>query len=311
MSARTDRLVAAGYGAGWSLVKALPEGFTARAADRAADLAFRRRGPATVRLARNLRRVLGDDATPAALSAVTRAGLRSYARYWRETFRLPTMDHEAVVAGFLPRLAGIEHIRAAMEAGRGVVLPLPHSGNWDIAGLGMTHEYGTFTTVAERLKPESLYDRFVAYRESLGFEVLPLTGGANPTTVLRERLENGGMVCLVADRDLSARGVEVDFFGERTRMPAGPAMLAAVTGAALCPAHIWNTADGWAGDIGAPLALRGERLRDQVRDGTQQVADFFASRIAEHPADWHMMQPLWLSDLRPRPGDPNPPVDPA
>ncbi len=305
MNARIDRLAATGFGVGWSVVKALPEGLVTRTFDAAADRALRRRGPATVQLARNLGRVLGADATPAALAAVTRAGLRSYARYWRETFRLPAMDHRAVVADFLPQLAGFEHLQTAMAAGTGVIAPLPHSGNWDVAGLAMAHEFGTFTTVAERLRPESLYDRFVAYRESLGFEVLPLTGGdRSPTTVLRERLEQGGMVCLVADRDLSARGVEVDFFGERTRMPAGPAMLAVLTGAPLCPAHMYYTDTGWAGEIGAPITLRGERLRDQVRDGTQQLADFFASRIAEHPADWHMMQKLWLSDLTPRPGDP-------
>ncbi len=300
MSARTDRLVAAGYGAGWSMVKALPEGLVARASDAAADRAFRRRGPAVVQLARNLRRVLGADATPAALSAVTRAGVRSYARYWRETFRLPAMDHAAVVDDFMAHLTGYHHIREAMASGRGVIIPLPHSGNWDVAGLAMVREHGTFTTVAERLRPESLYDRFVAYREGLGFEVLPLTGGENPTAVLRERLERGGLVCLVADRDLSARGVEVDFFGEATRMPAGPAMLAAITGAALCPAHIWNTDTGWGGDVAAPLELPGTRLRDQVRAGTQEIADVFAARIADHPADWHMMQPLWLADLKPR-----------
>lgn len=311
MSARTDRLAAAGFGAGWSVVKALPDGWAVRAADAAADLAFRRRGPATVQLAKNLKRVLGPDATPASLSAVTRAGLRSYARYWRETFRLPTMDHQALVEGFLPQLRGLEHFRTAMAAGTGVIAPLPHSGNWDACGLGMVHEFGGFTTVAERLKPESLYDKFVAYRESLGFEVLPLTGGErNPLTVLRERLAQGGMVCLVSDRDLSARGVEVDFFGEKTRMPAGPAMLAALTGAPLCPSHMFFTDTGWAGEVSAPLTLAGERLKDQVRDGTQQIADFFASRIAEHPADWHMMQPLWLADLKPRPG-PGPATPPA
>jgi lauroyl/myristoyl acyltransferase len=308
----TDRVIAAGYGAGWAMVKALPETVAARSFDAAADAAFRRRGPATIQLARNLRRVLGVDATPAALSAVTRAGLRSYARYWRETFRLPTMDHRAVVAGFLPNLLGYEHLRAAMAAGTGVIAPLPHSGNWDVAGLAMASEYGTFTTVAERLKPQSLYDRFVAYRESLGFEVLPSTGGpSSPTTVLKERLARGGMVCLVADRDLSARGVEVDFFGETTRMPAGPALLAATTGAPLCPSHMYYTDNGWAGEISAPIELPGERLRDQVQAGTQRIADFFASRIAEHPADWHMMQPLWLTDLAPRPANATPPAGSA
>lgn len=307
MTPFSDRVAAAGYGAGWSLMRAVPEGVADRSFRAAADLAFRRRGPSTVQLAKNLHRVLGPDSTPAALAAVTRAGLRSYARYWRETFRLPGMDKGAVAASFLDELAGIDHARQAMAAGNGLIMPLPHSGNWDIAGLGMVHEFGGFTTVAERLQPVSLYDKFVGYRESLGFEVLPLTGGeVSPTTVLKERLTEGRLICLVADRDLSSRGVEVEFFGERTRMPAGPAMLAALTGAALCPTVLYFTDGGWAGEVSPPLALPGERLRDQVRAGTQLMADFFADRIAVHPADWHMMQPLWTADLTPRAGDPAP-----
>lgn len=306
MSARADRLVAAGYGAGWSLMKALPEGLADRSFRSAADLAFRRRGPRVVQLARNLHRVLGPDSTPAQLTAVTRAGLRSYARYWNETFRLPTMDKDEVAGQFLPQLAGLEHARTAMADGRGLVMPLPHAGNWDIAGLGMVAEFGGFTTVAERLQPASLYDKFVAYRESLGFEVLPLTGGpVNPTTVLRERLTQGKLLCLVADRDLSAKGVEVQFFGEPTRMPAGPAMLAAVTGAVLLPTYLYFTDHGWAGVVSPPIEIRGERLRDQVRDGTQQMADHFAAGIRDHPADWHMLQPLWLADLAARNGGPH------
>jgi lauroyl/myristoyl acyltransferase len=302
VNARTERLTAVGYGAGWSVVKALPEGFADRSFRQGADLAFRRRGPAVVQLARNLHRVLGPDSTPAALSAVTQAGLRSYARYWKETFRLPSMDKAAVARSFLGKLAGLHYAQEAMAAGRGVIMPLPHTANWDIAGLGMVAEFGGFSTVAERLRPASLYDRFVGYRESLGFEVLPLTGGVNPTTVLKQRLGEGKLVCLVADRDLSARGIQVDFFGEPTRMPAGPAMLAALTGAALLPTTLYFTDDGWAGDVAPPVELAGERLRDQVHDGTQKMADIFAAGIGEHPADWHMMQPLWLADLKSRPG---------
>ncbi len=127
-----------------------------------------------------------------------------------------------------------------LAAGRGVVLALPHSGNWDMAGVWLAQTHGTFTTVAERLQPESLYQRFIAYRESLGFEVLPLSGGDRPPfEVLCERLRANRVVCLMAERDLTRTGVEVDFFGEPTRMPAGPAKLAIETGAALLPAHCW------------------------------------------------------------------------
>ena len=173
----TDWLTATGYGMGWSMIRAVPQGVADRAFTAGADAAFRRRGAATVQLARNLKRVLGPSATPATLAAVTRAGLRSYARYWQETFRLPSMDHDAVAASMLANLAGVEHVHAAIDAGRGIVMPLPHSGNWDIAGLAMAKRFGGITTVAERLKPAALFDDFVAYRESLGFEVLPLTGG--------------------------------------------------------------------------------------------------------------------------------------
>ena len=127
---------------------------------------------------------------------------------------------------------------AALAAGRGAVLPLPHSGNWDMAGVWLAQTHGTFTTVAERLKPESLYRRFIAYRERLGFEVIPLSGGQRPPfEVLCERLRANRVVCLMADRDLTRTGVPVDFFGEPSRMPAGPAKLAVATGAALIPAH--------------------------------------------------------------------------
>ena len=116
------------------------------------------------------------------------------------------------------------------------------TGTWP--GSGSTNTYGPFATVAERLKPESLYNRFVEYRESLGFEVLPLNGGARPPfEILTERLRGNGLVCLMSDRDLTRSGVQVDFFGEPTRLPAGPAKLALETGAALLPVHSWYEPD--------------------------------------------------------------------
>ena len=131
-------------------------------------------------------------------------------------------------------------------AGRGAILALPHSGNWDMAGVWLVQNNGTPTTVAERLRPESLYNRFLAYREGLGFEIIPLTGGERPPfEVLAERLRDNRVVGLMAERDLTRTGVQVDFFGEPTRMPAGPAKLAIETGAALLPVHCWYEGDGW------------------------------------------------------------------
>lgn len=173
-------------------------------------------------------------------------------------------------------------------------MALPHSGNWDMAGVWLAQKYGTFTTVAERLKPESLYDRFIAYRESLGFEVLPLTGGERPPMeVLAERLEANRFVCLMADRDLTRSGVQVDFFGEPTRLPAGPARLALETGAPLHPAHVYYDGDDCVVQIDDAL----DTSSGDVGVITQALADRFAVNIAAHPQDWHMLQPQWLADL--------------
>jgi lauroyl/myristoyl acyltransferase len=230
------------------------------------------------------------------------AAMRSYSRYWLETFRLEAMDHAKIVASFEQNITGVEHLDAGLAKGNGVVLGLSHSGNWDAGGLWLVHHGGSFTTVAERLKPESLFDRFVAYRESIGMEVLPLTGGERPPmTVLAERLRQNKIVALVADRDLSSKGIEVDFFGEPARMPAGPAMLAALTGATLHAVHIRFVGDdGWGASVGPAIPLPEGRLRDRVQAGTQALADGFAAGIAGKPEDWHMLQRLWLADLEPR-----------
>jgi KDO2-lipid IV(A) lauroyltransferase len=182
-----------------------------------------------------------------------------------------------------------------------VILALPHSGNWESAGVWLLERGYPFSTVAERLKPESLYERFVAYRESLGMEVLPLTGGDRPPSdVLRDRLRDGRVVCLLADRDLTKRGIDVAFFGATARMPAGPALLAATTGAALVPIGLWFTPGGWGIRVHPEVPIReAGRLRDNVAAATQQVADAFAQDIALRPHDWHMLQRLWLDDLSP------------
>jgi KDO2-lipid IV(A) lauroyltransferase len=307
------RLVDLGFAAGWGLVKALPGGAAARGFRAAADVADRRNGPGARQLRKNLRRVVGPAVSEQRLDDIVAEALRSYSRYWLETFRLPKMDHAEVARITEAGSDGIEHIDEAMARGKGMVLALPHMGNWDVAAIWLVGHGIPFTTVAERLKPESLFDRFVAYRQSLGMEVLPLTGGERPPTeILAERLSAGGAACLVADRDLSRNGIGVDFFGEPTRMPGGPALLGARTGAAVLPVSLWFTPEGWGQRIRPPIQLpEGATLREQVVAGTQQIADAFAAEIAQHPTDWHMLQRLWLADLAPRPaaeGGSEPPV---
>jgi KDO2-lipid IV(A) lauroyltransferase len=269
----------------------MPESVARNVFDAGARFAARGGGPEQLR--KNLARVIGT--TPAEVpDELMRASVASYARYWREAFRLPTMNQAALAKRLDRVFIGAEKFADAHRKGRGAVIALPHSGNWDMAGVWLAQNYGTFTTVAERLKPESLYDRFIAYRESLGFEVLPLTGGPRPPMeILAERLRANRFVCLMADRDLTRSGVQVNFFGELTRLPAGPARLAVETGAPLHPAHVYYDGDDCVVQIDDAL----DTDSGDVGVITQALADRFAVNIAAHPADWHMLQPQWLADL--------------
>ena len=286
-----ERLTDWGYAAGWRVVREMPEPWARGIAGAGARYAARGGGPEQLR--KNLARVIGS--TPAEVpDSLIRAALASYARYWREAFRLPSMDLPALADRLDKVFVGAEYFAAAHAAGRGAVMALPHSGNWDMAGVWLAQNYGTFATVAERLKPESLYDRFIEFREGLGFEVLPLTGGDRPPfEVLAERLRQNTFVCLMADRDLTRSGVPVEFFGEPTRMPAGPAKLAIETGAPLHPAHIYYDGADCVVQIGDAI----DTSSGDVGVIIQALADRFAINIAKHPQDWHMLQPLWLADL--------------
>ncbi|MCB5182621.1 phosphatidylinositol mannoside acyltransferase [Streptomyces antimicrobicus] len=303
MAGLKDRLTDGLYGLGWAGVKKLPEPAAAALGRRIADYAWKRRGASVLRLESNLARVV-PDAGPERLRELSRAGMRSYMRYWMESFRLPTVDPKRFADEVM--IEDAHHLTDGIAAGRGVIVALPHLANWDLAGAWVTSHLGVpFTTVAERLKPESLFDRFVAYRESLGMEVLPHTGGA-AFGVLARRLRAGGLICLVADRDLSSSGVEVDFFGSAARMPAGPALLAQQTGALLLPATLWyGDAPVMHGRIHPPVRVPESGTRQEKTAAmTQAVADVFAAGIAEHPQDWHMLQRLWSADLEPRSAEP-------
>lgn len=290
----SERLSALAYRMGWAVARRIPQRIASVLFDAIADRVSRN-GIGPEQLRANLGRVVGDANVTRRL---VRDAMRSYMRYWLEAFRLPSIAGPELGRQLAQGIGSedVERLATAYARGRGVVLTLPHSGNWDMAGVWLVHAFGQFTTVAERLKPESLFDAFVEFRESLGFEVLPLSGGERPPfDRLREVLGAGGIVCLMGERDLSGKGVDVDFFGERTSMPAGSCRLAQETGAAVMPAHCWFTKNGWRISIG-PEIDSSQSLADMV----QEQADRFAENIGAHPADWHMLQPLWFGDLSDR-----------
>jgi phosphatidylinositol dimannoside acyltransferase len=296
-----DRLTDAGYGLGWSVVCRLPESWARNAFRFCADLAWRRQGPRVRVLEANLRRVIGPEVPAGQLRALSRQAVRSYARYWLEAFRLRVMPADRLAGG----MHDTGHIRTAFEylaAGRGVILALPHMGNYDLAGAWLIAKgAGSVTVVAERLRPESVYDRFVAFREGIGMEVLPASGGTcSAFGILAQRLRAGKTVGLVCDRDVTGAGIEVEFFGEKARMMGGPAALAVQTGAALMPVILWFEGDQWGAHVHAevPVPAGGDR-EQQAAAMMQEVARLFEAGIRAHPQDWHMLQRVFVADLDP------------
>ena len=291
----------AGFAAGWHAVRMLPEPAARGAFDRAGRWAAGRDGKGTRQLRANLRVVTEGRLSEPELAGLTTRALRSYARYWQEAFRLPTLSSERIVGG--TEVVGLEHLQKARDSGRGLVMVLPHSGNWDAAGVWFVDFLGgPFMTVAERLKPESLYRRFLDYRESLGMRVVPLTGGPRPSTeVLRDWLEQAGVICLLVDRNLGSGGVPVSFFGRTATMPGGGALLAAQTGSALIPTVCQFTERGWRLVFSPAIPVEGPgRLKDRVAGAMQSVADAFAESIVRQPEDWHMLGRIW-ADVPPDP----------
>lgn len=281
-----DVLTTAGYLAGWRAVRMAPEPVARAAFGVVADRVYAANGPGVQRLRANLARagVRGD--------ADVAGAVHSYLRYWCESFRLPGWPREDLVAR--TRLIGEPMLRDALAQG-GVVVALPHMANWDWAGAWALERVQQVMSVAERLRPERVFDRFVAYRESIGIHVIPLSGGADPMPQLSSWVREGGLACLVADRDLTRSGVVVDLLGEPARLPAGPAVLARRTKAALLPVTLWYD--------GPRLVIR---VHDPVPHGpalgmTQAVADVFSDAIRAHPHDWHMMQRVFVADLEPGP----------
>jgi KDO2-lipid IV(A) lauroyltransferase len=281
-----------------------------------AQFVWLRQGRGVRQLEANLSRVM-PTASAIRLKSMSRKGMHSYMRYWCDTFRLPDWSEARLLATC--RVVGDEPVRKALADKRGVVMALGHLGNWDHAGAWSTVALAPVTTVAERLRPEELFQRFLAFRQRLGMEVLPLTGGGDLFGILVRRLRSGGFVPLLADRDLSASGVPVTLFGETVRMAAGPAWLSLVTGAALFPVTIhyerlppgaparWGIVVEFHDEVEPPEKGSGP---EKIGVMTQACADVLAGGIAQFPQDWHMLQRVFVADLVPDPylGGPGRPV---
>lgn len=284
-----DNLSAYLYFAGWRLVRWLPESTAYKLAYRVSDFLVKRNGKSVQRLRSNLSRTQ-SGMTSLDLDLLVIEAMRSYMRYWCDTFRLPDWSKKRILETVT---VTNEHLLIdAIEAKTGVIVAVPHAGNWDHAGAYFCAKGIRLVTVAERLKPEKLFLRFLAYREAMGMEVLPLDGRVLNT--LEERLNQGALVALVSDRDLSRSGIEVDFFGGTARMPAGPALLALRTKAPLITAFVSYT------DTGVHIEFRNIILpssgdeNSKVKEIVQMTAQYFEDGVSESPEDWHMLQRIWI-----------------
>lgn len=291
-TATAQQAVATGFVSGWRVVRALPEERALRWFEKVADRLHRRDGRAVRQLRSNLRRVR-PELDEAALEELTHRAVRSYLRYWCESFRLPAWPLDDLVGR--TRTVHEERLRTPYAEGRGVVVALPHQGNWDWAGAWACGTGMPLMTVAERLRPERLFDEFVAFRAGLGMRILPLDRERSPLPRLAEYLRQGGFVCLLADRDLSRTAVDVMLCGAPARMPTGPALLARETGAALVPATLRY--------VGRELEIEFHEEvpvgagAEGVATAMQTVADAFTRGITASPEDWHMMQRVFRDDL--------------
>lgn len=295
---------------GWRVAGRVPGPVLRGACTVAADLTWLRRTGGVRRLEGNLARVR-PGATPRELRRLSRAGMRSYMRYYGEAFALQSLPPAQVAARV--RATGLEWLRPRLDAGEAVVLALTHMGNWDLAGAWATVHLAPVTTVAERLRPEELFQQFLAFREGLGMTIIPLSGGEGGDVFrqLVAAVRTGPrLVPLLADRDLTARGVEVDLFGHRARVAAGPAALAVSAGATLAPTtiHYERLTGERRRAAGSPWGIviqflppvtlpEGVARPDRVRVLTQAWVDAFAAVVAEHPEDWHMLQKVFVEDL--------------
>jgi len=282
-------LSAWGYFAAWRILRWLPENFVYSRANAVADYMVKRNGKSVARLRSNLARTQ-PDITALDLDLLVYRAMRSALRYWCDTFRFPDWSTQRILGTVTINDESI--LMDAVAAGTGAIVTLPHCGNYDHAAAYFCARGAKIVTVAEHLKPEKLFKKFMQYRSDFGMESLPLDGRVIPT--LMQRIRSGCVIALAADRDLSKSGIDVNFFGGPARMPAGPALLAIRTGAPLISAYVSYAPTGIHIDFTRiELPTQGTET-EKVTALVQRSADLFAEGIAKYPHDWHMMQRIWI-----------------
>jgi len=283
------------YQAGGLLARVMPTFLGHRAVSAAgmgASLMSRER---RVIVERNLRRIYGRDLSRVELAGKVAKTFESYGRYYYDSFRLPSLTRAQVEAGWSAE--GIEHLDAAMADDQvGPVLALPHLGGWEWAAAWITRSKGwPLAAVVEALEPPEVFEWFLSFRESLGMNIIGL--GPSAAAEVATAAANQEVVCLLCDRDIGNNGVEVEFFGERTTLPAGPAVMAIRVGCRILPAAVYFDGDGVKGVVRPPLdTSRQGTVREDVTRITQELATELEGLIRRAPEQWHLMQPNWPSD---------------
>lgn len=284
-----DRIVLIAYLSGWWLVRAMPERVAYKIFWNLGEFVHRRNGKSIQRLRSNLK-VVKPELNELELETLIARSMSSYMRYWCDTFRIQNWSTERIRKSVT---TSNDHLLLdPMRDGRGVVVALPHSGNWDHAGAYFCSLGIPLVTVAERLKPEALFQKFLQHRRSMGFEVLSLDSRSFVT--LMKRAKEKRLIALVADRDLSQSGIDVDFFGKNARMPAGPALLAIKTGIPLIVAHVSYTDRGIHINFHPVEIPQQGSESERIAATVQATANLFAKGITERPEDWHMLQRIWV-----------------
>ena len=276
----------------WKLIAVLPEKSAYKLADYVSDRIYKKNGKGIKRLRGNYGRVMPEYSSQK-LEELTKLGMRSYLRYWFDTFRLSKWSKNRIIS--TTQVIRENLLRDPIQSKHGCIVALPHAGNWDHAAAYFCSTGITLTAVVEKLKPEAIFKKFLAYRQSIGIEAISHKEKTIP--ILTERLQAGKLIALVADRDMSRNGIEVNFFGKTSKMPSGPAILAIKTGAPLITAYVRYTPGGIEIIFDETLKpTNSESEEEQIKVITQSMADNFAKRIKENPVDWHMLQRIWVDE---------------
>lgn len=276
----------------WKVIGILPEKTAYQLANFVSDQILRKNGKGVQRLRSNYKRV-APSISNGALEALTKEGMRSYLRYWFDTFRLNKWSKSRIIETTFVVRENL--LRDPIETKKGCIIALPHAGNWDHAAAYFCSTGISITAVVERLKPEAIFKKFLAYRQSIGIEAISHREKTIP--ILMERLNQGKLVALVADRDMSRNGIEVNFLGGIAKMPAGPAILAIKSGSPLVTAYIRYLDEGIEITFDETIQLPSSGSEEeQIRIVTQSMADNFAKRIQDSPVDWHMLQRIWVDE---------------